>query len=250
MEHPPALDACRRRIARPARQANLFATLPVPMRRSRIARRSGPSAANGRRRHTNTAAMSIRRIFENFNRLARSYAPEFLVGDHGDNAEAKAAREVIEASRREEAERRRAAQADAARRQADPKQAPQAEAAKPNAPQPDPPKPEAARQAAPKQEPPRQARTPDATEELRKLREEVAAAAFAVGRWTVAAACAALGLPANAAPAEITAAYRALIVRYHPDRADRLPPAERAGAQQRALMLNGAYAFLKAQQRS
>lgn len=169
--------------------------------------------------------MSFNQIFERFNRLARAYAPEFLVGDGEEDADVREARRLIdghavtpELAELERMERERLERERLERETA-------------------------AREAAAEQKAERQRAEQERAEQERLERELDAMRAEA--RMTPTRARAVLGVDAGAGAAEVQAAYRALIVGVHPDRTAGLPAEERERARQRAVELNMAYALLK-----
>ncbi len=183
--------------------------------------------------------MSFNQIFERFNRLARTYAPEFLVGDSKEDADVREARRLIdehavtpelaelERLERERLERERLEREKAARELADERKAQQ----------------ERLQAEQERLQAERRRAERERAERERLEREMDALRAEAV--MTPARARAVLGVAVDAGAAEVQAAYRALIVRVHPDRTAGLPAEERERAGQRAVELNMAYALLK-----
>src|SRR5690606_355130 len=65
------------------------------------------------------------------------------------------------------------------------------------------------------------------------------------GTLTYEEACQIIGVPVHATRAEISAAYRRKIIKYHPDRTSNLSQERQQHAMEQTRLLNQAYTFLK-----
>ncbi|HVZ41780.1 MAG TPA: DnaJ domain-containing protein [Candidatus Kapabacteria bacterium] len=200
--------------------------------------------------------MSLNQLFERFNRIARSYAPEYRVGDDESLREAErliadekkreqeekraaeAARdEELKRLKREVEERNRAARAEHASAGASAGNDAGEPGANGGAASGHGGAGHAAGQGA--------GRGPDGGAAGRERDDGAREHNPASAGWAIDRARRILGVTPEAGPEEIAHAYRAGMLLHHPDRNVRRSAAEQEEAKQRAQELNAAYALLR-----